>query len=258
MPNGGRSRSEIDVANQLVTESGKRQIDLANKANFWATPDACLFADGFTTTPEEWQQRRDRLKETANNGNGCGTPLAMQAHLWPTPAGMCSTDRSGKAGAGGEFAQMATSWPTPSARDGRSGLASEETLQDNARPLNEVAVSLWQTPMASEATRGGNTFQRGNLTPSGTSRLFGHQGRATSTPGEKSSRSTKALNPRFVEWLMGLPFGWTGLEPVGTQWSRWWRRMRSELSRLLSPPTPEPDEPAAAANLFDWKERLGG
>ena len=39
----------------------------------------------------------------------------------------------------------------------------------------------------------------------------------------------KRLNPRFVEWLMGLPAGWTSFEPLGTEWSRWLRLMRSEL-----------------------------
>lgn len=38
-----------------------------------------------------------------------------------------------------------------------------------------------------------------------------------------------ALNPQFVEWLMGLPIGWTGCAFSATEWSLWLRRMRSEL-----------------------------
>jgi hypothetical protein len=28
------------------------------------------------------------------------------------------------------------------------------------------------------------------------------------------SGAKKRLNPRFVEWLMGLPLGWTDFEPL--------------------------------------------
>lgn len=40
------------------------------------------------------------------------------------------------------------------------------------------------------------------------------------------------LNPLFVEWLMGWPRGWTGFEPVGTEWSRWEQRMQHEFSHM--------------------------
>lgn len=45
-----------------------------------------------------------------------------------------------------------------------------------------------------------------------------------------------ALNPTWVEWLMGLPLRWTELtdsEPSATEWSRWLQLMRSSLSRDL-------------------------
>ena len=38
------------------------------------------------------------------------------------------------------------------------------------------------------------------------------------------------LNPLFVEWLMGLPIGWTDLEPVETRWSQWWLAKHSRYS----------------------------
>ena len=42
-------------------------------------------------------------------------------------------------------------------------------------------------------------------------------------------------HPGLTEVLMGLPAGWTDFAPVGTEWCRWWRLMRTELSRLNSP-----------------------
>ncbi len=49
---------------------------------------------------------------------------------------------------------------------------------------------------------------------------------------ETGRESPPRLNPLFVEWLMGMPLGWTGFGPVGMEWFRWRRRMLSELSRL--------------------------
>lgn len=67
--------------------------------------------------------------------------------------------------------------PTPTARDWRSGMASDETHSKNARPLNETLVKM---------------------------------------AGNRSGR----MNPRFREWMMGYPTGWTELRPPATPSSR--------------------------------------
>ena len=64
--------------------------------------------------------------------------------------------------------------PTPTARDWRSGKASDETHGKNARPLNETVTRL---------------------------------------AGNRSGR----MNPRFREWMMRYPIGWTELKPQGTR-----------------------------------------
>jgi adenylosuccinate synthase len=44
------------------------------------------------------------------------------------------------------------------------------------------------------------------------------------------------LNPAFVEWLMGLPKGWTtariGSGPVATEWSRYKQQLQYALSQI--------------------------
>ena len=46
-------------------------------------------------------------------------------------------------------------WPTPTARDWKSGDASQETLDKNARPLNELAILAgWKTPCVPNGGRG--------------------------------------------------------------------------------------------------------
>jgi hypothetical protein len=87
-------------------------------------------------------------------------------------------------------------WPTPSASPWRSGCASEATHARNSRPLNEV-VLLYPTPRADGRDNCGGSNSRRSAKAAGT-----YIGRK--------------LNPEFVEWLMGVPIGWTELDPSGT------------------------------------------
>jgi DNA (cytosine-5)-methyltransferase 1 len=41
------------------------------------------------------------------------------------------------------------------------------------------------------------------------------------------------LNPTWVEWLMGLPTGWTGTELLGTAWFHWLQLMRGEFLKIV-------------------------
>jgi hypothetical protein len=78
-------------------------------------------------------------------------------------------------------AQPVAAWATPTARDGRSGKASQATHDRNARPLNEQMQATASGPArsASPAT----TAKRG------------------------------APNPAFPCWLMGFPEEWLWLAP---------------------------------------------
>ncbi len=79
--------------------------------------------------------------------------------MWPTPRNNSGPSIDKKHLSLDGAVQL---WATPSARDWKSGKASQETMERNSRPLSEQ---------------------------------IGGQ-----------------LNPRWVEWLMGFPDGWTDLE----------------------------------------------
>lgn len=141
-----------------------------------------------------------------------------------------------------QFVRTADLWATPTARDHRSGYASAETLSKNARPLSEQTVSLWPTATVST---GGYTRDRGEkgrerLTLEGLSKTLPSSLPDPETPplGAASAPAGLTLNPQFVEWLMGWPIGWTVCACSETAFALWQRRMRSELSRLASPPAP--------------------
>jgi len=41
----------------------------------------------------------------------------------------------------------------------------------------------------------------------------------------KAMRTGFDLNPKWVEWLMGWPMGWTGMQPLETDRFRQWLRL---------------------------------
>jgi hypothetical protein len=75
------------------------------------------------------------------------------------------------------------------------------------------------------------------LTPS----AFDGKATAEWQPGSTRGREKKIhtlpqalggpLNPPYVEWLMGWPIGWTGLEPVEMESFLAWLHAHSECSR---------------------------
>jgi hypothetical protein len=114
-----------------------------------------------------------------------------------------------------DAAQLA-GWPTPAARDWKSGEASQETLDQNARPLSKIAIlSGWQTPRANDAEKRGNPSERvGNglvndallarLTASGE----GPIGFVLGPNGWETHPASGQLNPALSRWLQSIPAIW--------------------------------------------------
>ena len=137
------------------------------------------------------------------------------ARMWPTAtAERSGSNRGGGMGKVGEYRPSletaAKQWPTPSASEASGGGQSPEQRTGHHLRLRD-AVSSWQTPRASDGAKSGpNQSQHGK--PAFTAQANGLRGLETSMPGEPSSSSgqtSRRLNPAFVEWLMGLPEGWS-------------------------------------------------
>lgn len=161
----------------------------------WRTPDA-----PGTGGP---RNRQD------SQGAGHQFTIAEQAEHWLTPHGMHGTDHTGKTGRGGEFAAQATAWQTPAVDSFRSrggDRKAELGLDQQAR--------FFPTPQASDAkmVKGGKRGPEENPSLTGFACSLPAQ---TIPDGPQSSEnaptSRRRLNPRFVEWLMGFPIGWTEL-----------------------------------------------
>lgn len=179
---------------------------LAMAANLWSTPNAKCAEDSQT------HRSGERSEELLLTG---------QARQWATPRnadhkGACqATETTRRRPASGQAnlpEQAQEAWATPTASPWRSGEASQETLDRNARPLNEQVTSLSSLPVPATETAG-----------------------PQSSPAGPTSR--RRLSPAFVCWLMGMPSplwtnpGWTSFGRAGME--SWLCRQRARLSNFV-------------------------
>jgi hypothetical protein len=209
---------------------------------FWQTPVA---DDAVNRTVGKWNSRGEpklsaevmlyptpvaidtgtRCNRSASDGAKLRPTLGAMArfNLWPTPTASLGTNGGritpNKARDGGTLIEAISMqmWPTPTARDWKSGQASNSTYQRNSRPLSEVV--LWPTPTAITNSGGPALCKWGG---SGSRQKL----KNLVSPAELNGQ----LNPTWVEWLMGWPIGWTGLEPLAMGKFQEWRQQHGGCS----------------------------
>src|SRR5215471_13351400 len=104
-------------------QAGSRgDLMLSSATANWATPNA-----------------HDGSRPGSDATSRQGANLKRDAEIWQTPATDSFRQRSGNRSNEMGLDQQARFFPTLSARDWKSGDASEATMQRNARPLNEIA-----------------------------------------------------------------------------------------------------------------------
>ena len=114
--------------------------------------------------------------------------------------------RTPDAGRGGTISAEMSNYVAENKMTRPSGTRHTLRLQDQVRNPR-----LWPTPSVC-----GNYNRKGASLTSG-------DGLATVAGG--------ALNPTWVEWLMGWPIGWTGLEPVEMVGFSMWLRQFSDITQ---------------------------
>ena len=154
---------------------------------------------------------------------------------WPTPtADVCigiapteaMAERFRRKGSNGSFVEAGSAkilWPTPVARDWK-GEGFDGQLPNAVRAAGPNSDGMWPTPVAdgdraTDYAQGGMSLGRAarmwptpKASPSGpdyakaTRPGSGADDLATSVAREEGGG---ALNPTWVEWLMGFPIGWT-------------------------------------------------
>jgi len=154
-------------------------------------------------------------------------------------------------------------WPTATASDHKGWSANHKRAHLPSNRLDFQAESQnWPTPTTAEAGKISNRPNYGQQGLSNHPAIVGHidrekmeksrqgdgrstqlglQGQANQTSGEESLQSDltshpplpKTLSPSFVEWLMGVPIGWTSLKPLEMEsYLRWWHCFSGDYSDI--------------------------
>jgi len=228
----------------------RRKLALLTKekdSSSWPTVIVSDHLCNHTETPQRW---KERAQEKKLEGINLHKPLRIVAQeTWPTVVSadasmgaiISSNDtykktstgsirkinKNGKDGSLGlaRTVKMMDSqkqnWPTVRTSSA-NGASSKEVEAGNPKQRLEVMITNWATP----TTRDWKDSANANVP---TNSLLGRQAPRSMLNGIESQIT---LNPRFTEWLMGWPIGWTQFELAETEWFRWLQRMRGELSRM--------------------------
>lgn len=144
--------------------------------------------------------------------------------LWQTPRAS-DGDKGGPnqtlKGVPSLVAQARSMWPTSSVGDGGKYAVSQNPNSQAAKsphPKTLEVSSWWPTPTAHDLKDTGAPTEFLRKSPGLlATALSGLQ--APRTPrGSISLPKDRTLNPRFVEWLMGWPIGWTDCDSQVTEW----------------------------------------
>jgi len=177
---------------------------------------------------------------------------AKDSSCWPTPktpTGGPETRSSKAKRGGGNLMAASQEWPTPCSalhNDGedparwlerREHHASKKENATRAGMPLTIASKQWPTPAARDY-KGANSRHhcetaKGRAHMDQLPNFVSHSSPPvpTTQDGEPSSSSTRRLNPRFVEMLMGWPLGWTGSGHV--EMESWLFKARRQLLYLL-------------------------
>lgn len=217
---------DASSAARHTTETGIMHpgTTLTDAIRMWPTASAAIANDG--ETPESWERRRQENLAKGYNGNGQGTPLTIAATTWPTPN---SHDQTGARGKGFELTDhhykphdlcsATDQWQTP----GTDSFRSRGGNRKDEMGLDQEARH-WRTPQfcSENSLRGSGQdpelrkAQGHNVTISDQACYWERSPPDPAIPDGPTSSATgqtsrRRLNPRFVEWLMGFPIGWTEL-----------------------------------------------
>ena len=199
----------------------------------WKTSQACLLP-GLDTFSESWPKWG-----FMQHGEAFELPKwapaidASESSSWPTPRSSASENRTtqnapshGKTH-GKTLAGEAASWPTPTAGDQKASGSRK-----NGTTLTD-ATKQWPTPSANDHKGSSQVGQRRGQLSEATEQIHTFSRQVQEMPhGSQSSKTTRRLNPRFAEWLMGWPIGWTDSEQSVTEFAAYRRRLRGLFLKI--------------------------
>lgn len=149
-----------------------------------------------------------------------GIDLEGAAKLWQTPSVADVTGghmtRSGVRSGEMLLKGQASQFPTPAARDYRSETGGAATMNHFNRPAGPSLPAMIEhsfLPAQQTETHGDPSSQSDSTSP--------------------QPSAPKRLNPKFVEWLMGMPEGWVSAGKINSEALETWSCLNRALLRSL-------------------------
>jgi len=178
-PSGMQKRVEYRASIGRKYVEGCLTEQVMNRQQNWPTPQAMMPEQ----TYETWKARMERKTDPKSKNKKVPDNLAIAVKLrdsmettesWPTVTVNGNYNRKGVSKTSGDgLATVVRNWATPAAHEARLG------YQDRSDPTKKGTQKSLTTVVIDQA------------------------GGRSECPGQR--------NPEWVEWLMGVPTGWTGL-----------------------------------------------
>lgn len=226
--------SETDSSSSLSTpwvEGGELKV-----GEVWPTPASATHSSNIALGADG--KRSGKVRPS----------LEALGTMWATPTGalgnkgMLSPAQAAKdaerRGVTNDLMTQVGSWPTPTARD-HKGAIDPSKRDRTAGTLDKAAEWLfqretWPTPTSVDARGSRRAGLTARPSTTLTDAAFSHRDPETVGRGRKLR---PALNPLFVEWLMGWPSGWTSPEPTAcgrAEMESWRSRLDMQLRSFWS------------------------
>lgn len=238
-------RERVRVSRGVAPGSGLRctesfaKFDHASRS--WRTPQCSLLGDYIEfsgTWPKRGMMRRGWCWElpmwelrTKGIESGFWQRTPAGKHLIPTPTACNAPNKGSNTKGPKSLLDVARtgwnpgeSWPTPQASDYKRANDIVQTCLNRMQNGHQMGLpetvklrEFFPTPLANDAKNNGGPGQQARKSPQLGAVVGG------------------ALNPPWVEWLMGWPVEWTDLKPLEMGKFRSWLQLHSvTLKKLLN------------------------
>ena len=220
-------------ANTSTYSNGQRGENLRESAANWPTPRG---TDGANGEPNQAGSRGDLMLPSA--AAMWSTPNARDDHN-PSQPDSERTKRKLAQGWTIDLNEQAAWWNADLASWSASSADTSLMRTADDTVAQTVKESAWPTPKARDwkSAEGSASMNRDSPDLAAIATRFSRPDQTTPQPGPQSSQSNRTLrrrlNPAFVEWLMGLPIGYTACGRSGMAWSQYKQQLRSAYSRIV-------------------------
>jgi len=219
-----------DLTSSQHSEDSMHSVTLPDFVNrwpdkMWNTPNTMDSLSAKSQDALDYEHRTARPGRS--NPNNLRDQIAVDEgqRIWPTP--MVGDAIGGRTSKGadrpdeGGLLQAAKMWPTPKstrsgpdyAREGRDGSGGDDLATFVVKEEN-----TWPTPSSASQGMGGTSGRFNKMQQLTDEGVITEEERRTMVQG-----SGGALNADWVEWLMGVPQGWSIAEPC-TDYDTWLRQ----------------------------------